>query len=110
MDPVLDDLRENIEEAVEQQIDYVLKLGDDELHRQINQAIEPLHNEVQQPPEQAPVHGSEAQASAADQTPARRHPTRKSGAQSPQGATGGEAQSADEGLAQALEQQITQAI
>ena len=64
--------------------------------------------------EHAPVHGSDAQpsqgASAGARTPARRNPTRKPVAQSPQGAAGGEAQSADVDLSQALEQQIAQAI
>lgn len=67
-------------------------------------------NVPQQQPEQAPVHGSEAQASSTERTPARRRSTSKPVAQSPQGAAGGEAQGADAGLGQALEQQITQAI
>ncbi len=60
--------------------------------------------------EHAPVHGSDAQAGSTNPASARRQPTRKPVTQSPQGTAGGEAQSADVGLGQALEQQITQAI
>lgn len=67
-------------------------------------------NVPQQQPEQAPVHGSEAQASSTERTPARRRSASKPVAQSPQGAAGEEAQGVDAGLGQALEQQITQAI
>jgi hypothetical protein len=52
LEPVLDDLRENIEEAVQQQIEYILKMSEEELHRQVSQAVQPLRDEVTQQADQ----------------------------------------------------------
>jgi DNA-directed RNA polymerase specialized sigma24 family protein len=48
MDPVMDDLLQDIQEAVHQQIAYVLRMSEQEVHQQVDQAVEPMRQEVQQ--------------------------------------------------------------
>jgi hypothetical protein len=75
-----------------------------DLEKEANMVISQDHG-LQQPPEHALVHGPDAQADSTNRTP-----TETPVAMVPQEAAAGEAQSADVGLGQELEQQITQVI
>jgi hypothetical protein len=53
MDPVMDDLLQDIQEAVHQQIEYVLRMSEQEVQHQVDQAVEPMRQEVQHQVDQA---------------------------------------------------------